>query len=286
MNFDGSDHKTAATRDGHNQYASCVGVVTRPPPPTMTSTAAGAARSKQSSGTKLQCRALRTTQLATMSGCSECQRRSASSWMPPPPLKSTRVSSLRWHRPATGWCLLLLGVLFAACSHRHPGALAEFTRLSSRTVTTKYGALKGYIETPSGRHLQPVEVFLGVPYATPPTGAMRFMPPGTPVHWRGVRMADRPAPVCPQRFPDIRNESDALKRMPLGRLDYLRRLLPHLQRQSEDCLYLNIYTPAIGELGISFAALDFYEYFWFPVLVFRVPLGNSGLEHSRCTRVF
>lgn len=139
----------------------------------------------------------------------------------------------------------MLGVLFAACSHRHPGALAEFTRLSSRTVTTKYGALKGYIETPSGRHLQPVEVFLGVPYATPPTGAMRFMPPGTPVHWRGVRMADRPAPVCPQRFPDIRNESDALKRMPLGRLDYLRRLLPHLQRQSEDCLYLNIYTPAI-----------------------------------------
>lgn len=180
----------------------------------------------------------------------------------------------------------MLGVLFAACSHRHPGALAEFTRLSSRTVTTKYGALKGYIETPSGRHLQPVEVFLGVPYATPPTGAMRFMPPGTPVHWRGVRMADRPAPVCPQRFPDIRNESDALKRMPLGRLDYLRRLLPHLQRQSEDCLYLNIYTPAIGELGISFAALDFYEYFWFLVLAFRVPLGNSGLEHSRCTRVF
>lgn len=154
----------------------------------------------------------------------------------------SRPVGFRPVRPARPILLLLLSSFVGQC-----GVLAEFTRLSSRTVTTKYGALKGYIETPNGRHLQPVEVFLGVPYATPPTGAMRFMPPGTPVHWRGVRMADRPAPVCPQRFPDIRNESDALKRMPVGRLEYLRRLLPHLQRQSEDCLYLNIYTPAIGE---------------------------------------
>lgn len=123
-------------------------------------------------------------------------------------------------------------------------------RLSSRTVTTKYGALKGSIVSLEGglRHsLQPVEVFLGVPYASPPTGAMRFMPPGTPTHWKGIRMADRYAPVCPQSLPEIRNESAALRKMPAGRLEYLRRLLPYLQKQSEDCLYLNIYTPAIGE---------------------------------------
>uniref|UniRef100_A0A1B0AZI2 Uncharacterized protein n=1 Tax=Glossina palpalis gambiensis TaxID=67801 RepID=A0A1B0AZI2_9MUSC len=31
--------------------------------------------------------------------------------------------------------------------------------------------------------------------------------------------------------------------MPKGRLEYLKRLLPYLQNQSEDCLYLNIYVP-------------------------------------------
>lgn len=154
---------------------------------------------------------------------------------------------------ADGWrrWAALLALLFAPLPQLGAG---EFTRLSSRTVTTKYGALKGYIETPSPpqsaqqqqRHLlQPVEVFLGVPYAAPPTGAMRFMPPVSPAHWSGVRMADRLAPVCPQRLPDIGSESEAVKRMPLGRLEYLRRLLPHLQRHSEDCLYLNIYTPAV-----------------------------------------
>lgn len=161
---------------------------------------------------------------------------------------------------AGGWRPAALCVLLLALA-----AGAEFTRLSSRTVTTKYGALKGYIETPvppappgtqqqgqqssrqqqQHQQLQPVEVFLGVPYAAPPTGAMRFMPPVSPAHWSGVRMADRLAPVCPQRLPDIGSESEAVKRMPLGRLEYLRRLLPHLQRHSEDCLYLNIYTPAI-----------------------------------------
>ncbi|EEC00518.1 hypothetical protein IscW_ISCW015797 [Ixodes scapularis] len=114
----------------------------------------------------------------------------------------SRPVGFRPVRPARPILLLLLSSFVGQC-----GVLAEFTRLSSRTVTTKYGALKGYIETPNGRHCSPSK--------------------------------------CSWRFPDIRNESDALKRMPVGRLEYLRRLLPHLQRQSEDCLYLNIYTPAI-----------------------------------------
>lgn len=82
----------------------------------------------------------------------------------------------------------------------------DASRLSSRTVTTRYGALKGNIvtlEQASRSGLQPVEVFLGVPYASPPTNSMRFMPPGTPTQWKGIRMADRFAPVCPQRPPDI-----------------------------------------------------------------------------------
>lgn len=54
-------------------------------------------------------------------------------------------------------------------------------------------------------------------------------------------------PVCPQRLPNVANETAALEKMPRGRLEYLRRLLPYLQNQSEDCLYLNIYVPIQGK---------------------------------------
>lgn len=120
-------------------------------------------------------------------------------------------------------------------------------RPSTRVVSTKYGSLRGVIVTLSNKHLQPVEKFLGVPYAGVPSGSLRFMPPVTPPHWKGVRSADHLSPVCPQKYPDISNETEALKRIPAGRLDFLKRIIPFLTNQSEDCLYLNIYTPASGK---------------------------------------
>lgn len=123
--------------------------------------------------------------------------------------------------------------------------------LTSRTVRTKYGDVSGIIVSPDSKHLEPVEVFKGIPYASPPVGSLRFMPPVTGALWSGVKIADRFEPVCPQRLPDIFNETAALKRMPNGRLEYLKRLLPHLKNQSEDCLYLNIYAPAQGKHGFG-----------------------------------
>ncbi|KAB0798085.1 hypothetical protein PPYR_09078 [Photinus pyralis] len=120
--------------------------------------------------------------------------------------------------------------------------------LTSRTVRTKYGDVSGVIVTLDSRHLEPVEVFRGIPYASPPIGSLRFMPPVTGALWSGVKIADKFSPVCPQRLPNIFNETAALKRMPRGRLEYLKRLLPYLQNQSEDCLYLNIYAPAQGNV--------------------------------------
>ncbi|XP_046987329.1 neuroligin-4, X-linked-like [Schistocerca americana] len=112
---------------------------------------------------------------------------------------------------------------------------------STRVVRTKYGPVRGLVLQ------QTVEAFLGVPYASPPVGALRYMPPLTPSPWRHTRLADALSPVCPQRTPDISNRSDALLRFPRGRLRQLELLLPLLANQSEDCLYLNLYVPRAGE---------------------------------------
>lgn len=123
---------------------------------------------------------------------------------------------------------------------------------SSRVVNTRKGSLRGLYQAFEDKQLPAVELFLGVPYASPPVGSLRFMPPVTVSPWRGIRQADRYGPVCPQRFPDITNETEALKRMPRGRLETLKKLAPLLANQSEDCLYLNIFTPYSSKCKMPF----------------------------------
>lgn len=71
------------------------------------------------------------------------------------------------------------------------GIGADTVQLSSRVVHTKYGAVSGVIVHLEGRHLDPVEAFKGIPYASPPVGSLRFMPPVTGALWSGVKKADR-----------------------------------------------------------------------------------------------
>ena len=70
--------------------------------------------------------------------------------------------------------------------------------------------------------------FCGVPYAAPPIGKHRWLPPAPPEPWGGVRPAKEFAPNAPQ----VASEIQILE--PLAK-----------QPQSEDCLYLNIYTPGL-----------------------------------------
>lgn len=50
--------------------------------------------------------------------------------------------------------------------------------------------------------------------------------------------------------------------MPKGRLEYLRRLLPYLQNQSEDCLYLNIYVPIQGKFTFTICSSFCFDGFF------------------------
>ena len=50
-------------------------------------------------------------------------------------------------------------------------------------VQTKYGILEGVQEEGYAK-------FLGVPYAQPPVGALRWKRPQPPRHWDGIRKAD------------------------------------------------------------------------------------------------
>jgi para-nitrobenzyl esterase len=66
-----------------------------------------------------------------------------------------------------------------------------------------------------------MDEYLGIPYAAPPVGALRWQPPHPAASWRGIRAATSFAPHCPQPA------------SPFG-----------VASTSEDCLYLNVFAPA------------------------------------------
>jgi len=88
------------------------------------------------------------------------------------------------------------------------------------TVATSAGKLQGAI---SGH----VQVFKGIPYAQPPVGALRWKPPLPMSKWKGVRDASQFGPACVQ--PKPKAESIYSWSLPAT---------------SEDCLTLNVWSPA------------------------------------------
>ena len=94
------------------------------------------------------------------------------------------------------------------------------TATADLVVRTKAGDLRGANENG-------IAVFRGVPYAAAPIGDLRFAPPQPVPAWLGVRDATHDGPIPPQ-----------------GR-SRLAHIMGDFERpQSEDCLTLNIWTPA------------------------------------------
>ncbi|XP_023565142.1 liver carboxylesterase 1-like [Octodon degus] len=93
-------------------------------------------------------------------------------------------------------------------------------------VLGKYVSLEGFE--------QPVAIFLGVPFAKPPLGSLRFAPPQTVEPWDDVKNTTSYPPMCSQ---DIA-AGKKLSEITTNRKEKIPLTF------SEDCLYLNIYTPA------------------------------------------
>ncbi|MCG5440315.1 carboxylesterase/lipase family protein [Micromonospora foliorum] len=118
-----------------------------------------------------------------------------------------KVSYPRW--AVTLGALVLVGPVMAVGP-----AAADDDRRSAAVVRTDQGAVRG---TVAADHRS----FQGIPYASPPLGALRWAPPQPGPTWTGVRDATRPGADCAQ----------------------LRGLPMDAPSEAEDCLYLNVTTP-------------------------------------------
>src|SRR6516162_4481510 len=120
---------------------------------------------------------------------------------------------------------ITLGAVVAAAPMVSASTLGGQTAASGPVAGTTDGAVRGLTNGA-------VDEFLGIPYAAPPIGALRWQPPQPAVSWSGIRDATQFAPHCPQSA------------SPFG-----------LASTSEDCLFLNVFTPRHQQAGSHFPVM-------------------------------
>ncbi len=115
--------------------------------------------------------------------------------------------------------ILLLATLSVVAVQAQAGKKSSNNMHNSLQVTTRNGVVEGTLEQ-SG-----VRSFKGIPFAAPPLGALRWKEPQPVASWQGVRPAKAFGPRAMQApiFGDMGFRSNGM---------------------SEDCLYLNVWSPA------------------------------------------
>src|SRR5271155_1401040 len=128
---------------------------------------------------------------------------------------------------------------FAACRFFAAATILSVMLKAGAQTPDRVQTAGGVVEG-AGRQASGVRIFRGIPFAQPPVGDLRWRPPVPAEGWKGVRQAVTFGSRCMQHpvFGDMN--------FPNG--------------MSEDCLYLNVWTPAGA--GKSDAALPVLVYFY------------------------
>lgn len=135
-------------------------------------------------------------------------------------------------KPAT--LFLLPTAVAASALHRH-----VYSRSANRVINTTQGLLQG---GPS-EYVDGVTSYKGIPFASPPTGSNRWKAPQTAASWTGVRNATAFGLQCAQAAGTVGIFESAST------------------ESSEDCLTLNIWTPAYNGTS-DLASKNLPVYFW------------------------
>jgi para-nitrobenzyl esterase len=111
------------------------------------------------------------------------------------------------------------GILLAVLSLTWISILAQNDGFAVQTKIEN-GTIEGLYDTKSG-----LQTYFGIPFAKPPVGELRWKAPQAPGNWKGVLQTKEfgPRPVQAVIWGDMHSRSNGV---------------------SEDCLYLNVWTPA------------------------------------------
>lgn len=122
---------------------------------------------------------------------------------------------------------LLVGVIFFP---KDKSSLLQLPPNRPNVVKTSCGLVSGTFNKEAD-----VLIFKGIPFAAPPTGELRWKEPQPPEPWKGIRKCDSFGPSAMQAKPTPSGAYGA------------EILIPANGKVSEDCLYLNVWTPAKHE---------------------------------------
>ncbi|TCD66643.1 hypothetical protein EIP91_001111 [Steccherinum ochraceum] len=135
----------------------------------------------------------------------------------------------------------LFHVVFAALAFAFSAALASDVGSSSPTVVLDTATFTGVTDGTSNK-------FLGIPFAEPPVGDLRLRLPVANSPYIGSHDATQFGPACPQQQPNL----TLPPQMAPEAASFLTAGLTILDSpQSEDCLTLNVWTPAGTQEGAN-----------------------------------